>query len=179
MAEKWVAEMLRAGALLAFTWLFLAASAAAHHAPSSYLRLDFRAGSVGARLMVPVSELGFAMQQTPSLQALPAYLLKHLGAVTPQGAAWTVQFTAVHASTYLDQEYFVADFTLLPPPGGSTRDFTLTSDAVTHEVRNHVVIVVAERDSENAALESTPVVLGALQYPARRLVIRPPVIAPR
>jgi hypothetical protein len=169
----------RAGALFAFTWLCLATPVAAHHAPSSYLRLDFRAGSVGARLMVPISELGFAMQQAPSVQALPAYLLSHLEAATPQGAAWTVQVTGVHASTYLDQAYFIADLTLLPPPGGSARDFMLTSDAVTHEVRNHVVIVVAERDSENAALESAPVVIGALQYPARRLEIRPPAVAPR
>jgi hypothetical protein len=129
--------------------------------------------------MVPASELGFAMRQTPSVQSLPAYLLRHLEAAAPDGAAWTVQFIGVSASTYLDQEYFVADFTLLPPAGGSARDFLLTSDVVTHEVRNHVVVVVAERDSENASLEAAPVVLGALQYPARRLEIRPPADSAR
>ena len=55
----------------------------------------------------------------------------------------------------------------------------MSDDAVTHEVRNHVVVVIAERDCEDASLESAPVVLGALQYPARRLGIRPPADAAR
>jgi len=43
----------------------------------------------------------------------------------------------------------------------------LLDDAVTHEVRNHVVVVLA-RDAAKPAL------LGALQYPARRLTIQRP-----
>jgi hypothetical protein len=50
-------------------------------------------------------------------------------------------------------------------------------DAITHEVRNHVVVVVAMRDYADLALESGPLMLGALQYPARRLAIQRPADA--
>jgi hypothetical protein len=159
---------------LAAATLGLSLQALAHHAPNSYLRLDFRARSVVAQLMVPASELGYSMELPPDERALPAYLLRHVSATTPGGGAWTVRVTAVHASRYLDQPYFVADLTLLPPAGASTRDFLLTNDAVTHEVRNHVVFVVAMRDYADAALADAPVLLGALQYPARQLAIRRP-----
>lgn len=178
MAEKWATEMTAARALLALVLLGLAARVQAHHAPNSYFRLDFRADSVVAQWMIPASELGYSMEQSPTVASLPAYLLRHLSATTPAGTAWTVRVTAVRTSTYLDQPYFVADLTLLPPAGGSTRDFLLTNDAVTHEVRNHVVFVVAERDYTDASLESAPEFLGALQYPARQLAIRRPANAP-
>ena len=53
------------------------------------------------------------------------------------------------------------------PPGASARAFVLVDDAITHEVRNHVVVVLA-RGATN------PEFLGALQYPARRLTIQRP-----
>jgi hypothetical protein len=156
----------------------------AHHAPNSFMRLDFRAQSVRAEVMVPQSELAFAMNtavmakdgsdRAASAAALPAYLLRHVGAVTAQGRAWAVTVTSVLATTYLDQPYFAAVLELVPPAGGSTRDFVFTSDAITHEVRNHVVFVVAERDYADAALAAAPQMLGALQYPARALPIHRP-----
>ncbi|MEO8061394.1 MAG: hypothetical protein ABI821_01465 [Pseudomonadota bacterium] len=166
-------------AWLVFALAVLAMKAQAHHAPNSFVRLDFRAHEVRAQLMVPVSELTFAMHATPTQQALPAYLLKHVGAVTPQGAAWTVTVTAVRPTTYLDQPYLVASVVLAPPAEASVRDFTFTTDAVTHEVRNHVVVIVAERDYADAALGDAPKILGALQYPGRELAIRLSPAAPR
>lgn len=155
----------------------LAVPAAAHHAPNSYLKLDFGAREIAAEMMLPQSELVYAMNGEPAVATLPAYLLKHVGATTPQGAAWTVVVTGVRATTYLDLPCFIATLRLVPPAGASTRDFLFTADAVTHEVRNHVIFVVATRDYADAALESRPEVLGVLQYPARQLAIRRPVSA--
>jgi len=163
--SRWRAFLLTA--LLAFT-----ARALAHHAPNSFVRFDFRAHSVLAELMIPQSELKYAMDGAPTADALPAYLLKHVGAATPQGAAFRVRITAVRATTYLAQPYFVAKLELVPPAGGSVRDFLFTNDAITHEVRNHVVFVVAERDYADPRLEAQPAFLGALQYPTRQLAIR-------
>ena len=121
-------------------------------------------------LVVRYFALAWAMAGAPSAAALPDYLLRHVGATTPGGVAWTVKVSAVRAMTYLEQPYFTAAVEFLPPAGASARDFILVHDAVTHEVRNHVVIVVAEHDSAQAG--ATPQVIGALQYPARTLAIR-------
>jgi hypothetical protein len=155
----------------------VAEPASAHHAPNSFVRLDFRAASVLAEIMVPASELAYAMAAPPTTQSLAPYLLRHVAAASPQGADWVVRIAAVRASTYLEQPYFVAEVEFVPPPGGSAREFVLTIDAVTHEVRNHVVVVVAEHDYADTTPERAPQLLGALQYPARQLVIRRPVIS--
>ena len=154
----------------------LGPAALAHHAPNSFVRFDFRAREVRAELMMPESELAFALRE-PSAVALPAYLLQHVGASTAQGAAWTIAVGAVRETRYLDQPYFVAELRLVPPAGGSLRDFVFTNDAITHEVRNHLVVVVAEHDYADAALMEAPQLLGALQYPVRQLVIRRPADA--
>jgi hypothetical protein len=56
-------------------------------------------------------------EQPPDERTLAPYLLRHVSVTTPAGGAWAVQLAAVHASTYLDQPYFVADLTLQPPAG--------------------------------------------------------------
>jgi hypothetical protein len=157
-----------------FVALLLSVPALAHHAPNSYVRLDFRAESVRAEVMIPQSELAYAMAGSATAAALPAYLLRHVGAATPRGAAWSVRIESVRAMSYLEQPYFTAVLELAPPAGASARDFVFTSDAVTHEVRNHVVFVVAETDYADSGLASAPQMLGALQYPARQLAIRRP-----
>ncbi|HTU66626.1 MAG TPA: hypothetical protein VMF52_11795 [Steroidobacteraceae bacterium] len=150
-------------ALLALAWV---GAAFAHPAPSSIVRLDFRADGVRAEYWLPVSELEYARAADPG-GALPAYLLRHVAAQTPAGAAWRIDVGAVRETKYLDHPYLVADLVLTPPPGASPREFLLLDDAVTHEVRNHVVYVAARRGEESA-------VLGVLQYPARRLRIAAP-----
>lgn len=162
--------MRAARALVAMALLSLSAVALAHHAPNSFVRLDFLARSVRAEMMIPRSELAWAMAGTPTEAALPDYLLRHVGATTPRGSAWSVRVSGIRAMTYLDQPYFAAVVEFVPPAGASARDFVLTHDAITHEVRNHVVIVVAEHDSAQGRM--TPQMIGALQYPARTLPIR-------
>jgi hypothetical protein len=154
------------GALLALLCAAAVQPAIAHRAPNSVLKLDFRAESVGAELLVPVSELAYATGATPSADALAAYLLRHVGAETAAGARWTVVVTSVRATTYFEHDYFLAELTLVPPRGASARQFVLVNDVITHEVRNHVVFVVSGTN-----------MLGALQFPASRLFIRSPLSA--
>ena len=104
-------------ALLALLCAAAVQPAGAHRAPNSILKLDFRADSVGAELLVPASELAYATGGQPSADALAAYLLRHFGAETPDGARWTVVVAGVRATTYLEHEYFRAEMTLAPPRG--------------------------------------------------------------
>jgi len=144
-----------------------AALAFAHSAPNSLVKLTFQAHSVRAEIMVPESELAFATAAEHAAQPFPAYLLRHLAVETPAGAPWKVEVLGVRSTTYFDHPYLLADVVLTPPAGASATHFVFVDDAVTHEVRNHVVMVLA-RGKESAEL------LGALQYPARRLTVERP-----
>ncbi len=94
-----------------------------------------------------------------------AYLLRHIAVETPEGAPWRIQVRGVRDASYLEHDYLLAELELIPPPGVSPQRFVLVDDAVTHEVRNHVVWVVSRQGDG---------LLGALQYPARRLTVERP-----
>ena len=149
-------------------WLLVlfAGVAAAHPAPSSMLRLEFGTQVVRAEYWIPVSELQYARAADPA-DELPAYLLRHLGAESGDGKSWRVTVEALRESTYFDHAYVVAELALTPPAGEPARDLVLVTDAVTHEVRNHVVYVTTRRGTGSD-------LLGALQYPARRLRVAAP-----
>ena len=149
---------------LAAATLLLACAAAvyAHPAPSSIVRLEFEAGGARAEYWIPQSELEYARAADPDGD-LPAYLLRHVTAETAAGARWRVTIGSIRQTTYLGEPYFVAMLVLAPPAGARVRDFVLVDDAVTHEVRNHVVYVVRRG--------AAPDLLGALQYPAKRLEV--------
>jgi len=139
--------------------------ALAHSAPNSFVKLSFLAQSVRAEVLVPESELAYATATERASEPFAAYLLRHLSAETPQGAAWKVDVRSYSHTTYLEHAYLSAQVEFTPPAGASAGAFVLIDDAVTHEVRNHVVIVLALGDAN-------PELLGALQYPARRLAVQ-------
>jgi len=141
--------------------------ALAHSAPNSMIKLDFLPHTVRAEVLVPESELAFATAAESAPEPFATYLLRHLSAETSQGAAWKVAVLSVRNIDYLDHAYLSAQVEFTPPAGTSVREFVLVDDAVTHEVRNHVVLVLA-RGAGN------PEVLGALQYPMRRLAVQRP-----
>jgi hypothetical protein len=141
----------------------LAGVALAHPAPSSIVRLDMRAATVRAEYWVPVSELEYARAADPAGD-LSSYLLRHVGAETAAGVRWRVTIASLRETTYQQHSYLVAELDFEPPAGSSAPDLVLLDDAVTHQVRNHVIYVVARRGAESG-------VVGALQYPARRLEI--------
>jgi hypothetical protein len=142
----------------------LATAVWAHPAPNSVLRLDFRADVVHAEYWVPVSELAYARATSPAGEAFRDYLMRHFAVETPDGVSWRMSIDRVREADYLEHPFLVADIRLQPPAGAPPRQFVLVDDTVTHEVRNHVLYVVARR-GERADL------LGALQYPAKRLSV--------
>jgi hypothetical protein len=154
--------MKRAG--LSLVLALLAAAAGAHPAPNSLLKLEFRAADVRAEYWVPVSELDFARAADARGGGFADYLLRRVAVESPGGIPWRVGVAGVREDRYADHAYLVADLTLLPPDGASPRHFVLLDDAVTHEVRNHVIYVVALAGA-GADL------IGLLQYPARRLEV--------
>ncbi|HEX6396154.1 MAG TPA: hypothetical protein VFZ95_01905 [Steroidobacteraceae bacterium] len=156
---------MRRAALSALVAL-LATGASAHPAPNSRLELAIGNTGVRAEYWVPLSELAYARSADPR-GGFADYLLRHVAAESPGGEPWHVSVHGVREATYADHAYLVADLSLVPPAGTSPRTFVLLDDAVTHEVRNHVVFVVARR-AAGADL------LGLLQYPARRLEIAAP-----
>jgi hypothetical protein len=151
----------------AFALLSACASSAAfaHRAPNSFVQLDFGAHVVHAQMLVPLSELAFALPGPDQAAAFPDYLLRHVAVETPDGAPWKIVIGTIRKTAYFDHDYLVAELEITPPAGASARDFVFIDDAVTHEVRNHLV-VITRRGAETR-------VLGALQYPARRLAIGP------
>lgn len=144
--------------------------ALAHSAPNSFVKLSFLAQSVRAEVLVPESELAVATGAERDPVPFARYLLRHLSAESPQGLPWKVQVHSVSHTTYFDHDYLSAQVEFTPPAGTSAGTFVLVDDAVTHEVRNHVVIVLA-------CGAANPEFLGALQYPAQRLSVQRPTTA--
>jgi hypothetical protein len=141
----------------------LAAAARSHPAPNSLLRLDFDGRVVRAEYWLPVSELAYALSGEDGPE-LSAYLLGRVAAESTSGAAWSIRVNTIREDRYLDHQYQVAELHLVPPAGEAERPFVLIDDAITHEVRNHVVFVVETRTGGNR-------LIGALQYPERRLPV--------
>jgi hypothetical protein len=154
---------MRLRAAFALLLAFAGSAAFAHRAPNSFVQLDFGAHIVHAELLVPESELAFALPGADQAAAFPDYLLQHVAVETPTGTPWKIVIRTIRKTVYFDHDYLVAELDITPPAGASVQDFVFIDDAVTHEVRNHLVIVT-RRGAETR-------VLGALQYPARRLLI--------
>lgn len=81
--------------LFALSVLF-AIRAAAHPAPNSVVNLDFGRSSVHAELLLPTSELRYALAAegierssiSPGDPAISDYLARHVGLATPAGGRW-------------------------------------------------------------------------------------------
>jgi hypothetical protein len=159
---------MRGRGAIALVFAAVCGVALAHRAPNSVVKLEFLAHSVRAEILVPESELAFATAAEQDSGPFAAYLSRHLSVETPQGEAWKIEVRAVRNTTYLEHAYLLAEVVMTPPDGASTQAFVLVDDVVTHEVRNHVVTVLA-RSAVDLQF------LGALQYPERRFNVQRPV----
>ena len=165
--------MRKTACLLAVLAVFCGAPGFAHQAPNSVVSLDFGADAVDAEMFVPVSELA-ATGTAPGAAAVSDYLLGRVWVETPSGARWTVGLRQLRRMSADGHEYWVALFHFAPPAGASARELVFIDDAVTHQIRNHVVTVLARSDSAVMQNLAGPQLLGVLQYPARNLTIRRP-----
>ena len=179
-----LARMLYGLALAAFSAL-----AGAHPSPQSDLLLDVGANSVQAELTLPLEELKLAFS-TPLIDGsdrtgstdttgshvlipdaqMAAYVAAHLRPVAPDGRAWVVKVTRLRWLLAARPADLVASVEMRPPAGAPVGDFTLTMDAIGHQVPNHITMV-ALRDSGARTL-ARPRMLGALRFGQRSIDIK-------
>ena len=153
---------------LLLTLVFLPGLALAHPMPNSVVLLDVHETTVDAELQLPLSELGLALQEdllgdADALLAdyggrLETYLLEHVQPYTEGGEPWTVSVDSLgvneaeQTATGPYQE-LVAQLTLTPPAGTSTRSFTFDYDVVIHQVVTHTALVSVRQDWAGGVLE--------------------------
>src|SRR6516225_11147503 len=94
----------------------LAIRAAAHPAPNSVVNLDFGRSSVRAELLLPTSELRYALAaeglERSSIAAddpaIARYLARHVAIATPAGDRWHGALHSSQLQTLIGHEYLVA-----------------------------------------------------------------------
>jgi hypothetical protein len=168
-------------ALLALLALLVAAPAAAHLMPNSVISLDFDRASVGAELLIPASELGYATDHRLAVSAatgvgaerpfLAAYIRSHLAMAAPDGRPWRVAITGFEVRADAWNTDIAATLRLTPPPGASARRMTLAYDGVIDRVANHFVLVFARSDFGAGTLANSPEMIGGLQGSVHTLPI--------
>jgi hypothetical protein len=157
----------------------VAVRAMAHPAPNSVVNLDFGRSSVRAELLIPTSELRYALAaegiERSSIAAddpaVADYLVRHLVLLAPAGGRWHGAPGSSHLQVLAGHEYLVAALDFTPPAGSTTRQFLFQADPVTHEVRNHYLMVIARSDYRGGLVGDQPELIGFLQYPARQLEV--------
>ncbi len=157
----------------------VAIRATAHPAPNSVVNLDFGRNAVHAELLLPTSELRYALAAEGIVRssiaadepAIAGYLARHVAVAAPAGGLWHGAPRATHLEALAGHEYLVAAFDFTPPAGATTRQFVLHADPVTHEVRNHYLMVIARSDYLGGLVGDRPELVGFLQYPARELEV--------
>ena len=158
----------------AFALLTLGAlRAGAHPAPNSVIKLDFGRNSVRAEMLLPTSELRYAL----AAEGLPRsniaaddplivdYLARHVALAARVGGNWHSALRCSHLQTTAGHEYLVAALDFAPPPGSSTREFIFHADPITHEVRNHVLLVLARSDYRTGLIGDQPELVGLRLVP--------------
>jgi hypothetical protein len=164
----------------AFAVLALGAlRAVAHPAPNSVIKLDFGRNSVRAEMLLPTSELRYALAaegiQRSSIAAddplIAGYLARHIALATPAGSNWHGALRSSYLQSSAGHEYLVAAFEFTPPAASTTREFVFHADPITHEVRNHVLMVLARSDYRTGLIGDQPELVGFLQYPHRELTV--------
>jgi len=159
--------------------LLTATRAPAHPAPNSVVNLDFGRSSVRAELLLPTSELRYALAaegfERSSIAAddpaIARYLDRHVAIATRAGGRWHGALHSSQLQTLIGHEYLVAVLDFTPPAGSTTRQFVFQADPITHEVRNHYLMVVARSDYSGGIVGDQPELIGFLQYPGRELEV--------
>ena len=157
----------------------VAIRAAAHPAPNSVINLDFGRNSVRAELLLPTSELRYALAAegverstiTADDPALAEYLARHVAVAATTGDRWHGALRSSHLQALVTHEYLVAALDFTPPAGATARQFNFQADPVTHEVRNHYLMVLARSDYLGGLVGDRPELIGFLQYPGRELEV--------
>ena len=157
------------GGAAALCALVMTMAAAAHPSPQSEVLLESRAGGIAAELTLPLDELKLAFDRPlPASDAeMSAYLIAHIRPVAPDGRAWVVKVERLRWLLNRRPADLVANMTLRPPPNAPLDRFTLTDDAIAHQVPSHLT-VVALRTGADAPSR----LLGTLRFGRRSLEVQ-------
>jgi hypothetical protein len=149
--------------------LCMGTDARAHASLSSELLLEGRGDSVRAELTLPLDELRLAYERAlpDDDLSMQAYVAAHVRPVAPDGRPWIVKVVALRWETERRPADVVATLELRPPAGAPSGEFTLTMDAIAHQVPNHLALV-ASREAQGAV----PLMLGVLRFGQRTLAVR-------
>jgi len=175
-------QYLRAGliGLLCALW---AALAAAHSMPESQMWIDTTPTGLRATLQTPLValEIGFGqpLAATPGsvLQqhgdGLSRYLLQHVGARSGN-QGWQMLAPRLKVIGKAPTAELEATFDLQAPAGADRRSLTLLFDAITHELRNHRVIVFLRNDWAGGRAGVAPELLGEFRSFSNTLAVTLP-----
>ncbi|CAN5279501.1 HupE/UreJ family protein [soil metagenome] len=155
---------------LALSALCFAFPASAHFTPNSEIRLDFGRTRAMAEIVVPLSEMSYAVGHNIADSAeAEAYLRDHLQVLAPNGQPWSIIFRNTIIGDDGGGRDVHAHVDLTPPPGAPLRVFDLHYSGVVDRVANHFVMVVARNDFDAGHLSDRPQMIGGLQAGAQVL----------
>lgn len=173
--------------LLRTLWVLMAVVASsgglvlAHNSPSSAVMLDFHRDQVRAELTLPLAELELSFKQ-PLLAdpgaafaqhhaALKEYVAAHVKPETLDGYAWNVVIESLTLQTNQQPFDLVAQVTMQPPAGATSRKLNFKYSVITHEVMSHYVFVSVRNDWDTAVFSGKPEPLGQIHFTITSLAI--------
>ncbi|MET0753318.1 MAG: HupE/UreJ family protein [Pyrinomonadaceae bacterium] len=159
----------------------------AHQQPNTIVLLDVSPDKVGMELQIPLSELELAFgndvtKNTDSLierlsPQLKDYLKAHIRPMT-ESQAWLVEVTQMkveeaeqtQSGAYQEIKVYL---NLFPPPGVSTRRFTLNYNVIMHQVVSHRALTSIRNDWESGKTGEQPTEAGVIMVDTKTTQIFP------
>jgi len=142
----------------------------AHQSPTTLIFLDANPKQVNLEIHMPLTQLELAfgnnITQIPTTliqkfgPQLKEYLKAHIHAYETRTNPWGVEVSSFRMDEGTYAEYninyweLVANVTLTPAPGESTRKFTLDYDVIMHQVITHVALLSIRRDWESGRIDT-------------------------
>jgi hypothetical protein len=163
-----------ASALCWFAALFAAIlpfACLAHDMGGSVVFLDFHRDSVGAELVLPLSDLEFGFDR-PLLEdpaaafakyhvELAAYIESHVKPAAENGQPWTVKVNHLELQTNSQPFELIAEALMQPPAGASSRKFRLNYSVISHALLTHTVFIAVRNDWDTAVFSGSPEPIGS------------------
>jgi hypothetical protein len=143
--------------IVLFFFLLYCTAALAHPMPNSILELSVSGNKISGIARMPVLELEGAIApqgKTITDKAfLLGYFLQHIAAKTGINP-WRVKIGEISFTEDTDAlagkyKEVIIGFTLIPPPGITTRNFSFNYSAIVHQVVTHKVLVFLKQDWQN------------------------------
>jgi hypothetical protein len=152
---EWLIEIFMKSFILIISFL-LPSGVLVHPMPNSVMILDFQPKLIKMELQLPIKDLDMAFghdifMKPDSLlekhgEALKSYLQQHIHVSNSDGKAWSVAIKIMYlksGKTSFDEIYqeLVVQVWLKPPSGNIKTSFTLSYDAIIHQVVSHKILV--------------------------------------